>query len=137
MKTLKDYELIRGDWVEFHSYGWREFRGKANELHCFYDSEYDAPDGAFVNAVLRPKIILRDILDDKLRMARQYLAEGLLPTSFVKSYSFELILPKEEKKSLFDEIFKGRYRTDFSEDLKKFIKPICDEIDKLKNKENE
>ena len=139
MKTLKNYELQRGDWVKLHGSEWHEYEGLDDfNQHRFITNNYIKSN--FVEAVLRPKINLRDTLDDKLRMARQYLAEGLLPTSFIKSYSFELILPKEEKKSLFEKItgFKEPVSTIFIKELRQEdLALICDEIDKLKNKENE
>ncbi len=131
MKTLKDYELQRGDWVKFsYDKKWRELAEMDGVYYLFDNKTYSSIYK--VEAVMRPSKILRDemseIFDNAL--VNRCEQEGTI-------IIYKIIHPKEEKKSLFDEIFKGRYRTDFSEDLKKFIKPICDEIDKLKNKENE
>lgn len=134
MKTLKDYELQRGDWVKLATDNWREFRVWQCGRYEFYDYGLRIDGDLPALAVLRPNVIIRDSLENALKDLKQ--------DNHISPYSqpylvYDIIHPKEEKKSLFDEIFKGRYRTDFSEDLKKFIKPICDEIDKLKNKENE
>lgn len=134
MKTLKDFPLERGDWVKFsYDKKWREL-AEMDGIYYLFDHVTYSPSYE-VEAVLRPSVIIRDRLEEILQ--RAYSREKGDCVTFPQSFYFKEIHPKEEKKSLFDEIFQGRYRTDFSEDLKKFIKPICDEIDKLKNKENE
>jgi len=97
MKTLKDYDLQRGDWVRC-GVVWHEVSDCTEHYVSFYDVIDSVPlDKKMMLAVLRPSVIIRDKLDDSL----EHVRSGEPYTSTDQwNVSLKEIHPKERKKSL-------------------------------------
>lgn len=131
MKTLKSYDLQRGDWVNFGA-KWSEFHefSEVKFVAFFYDDvgrDINTP----VQAVLRPSVIIRDELEGALKYLRSpdYNPErGSLPAG--SEIIFTEIHPKERKKSL-KEKCSLNYPMD-ALDVFNAFHLLCEEIEALK-----
>lgn len=125
MKTLKSYDLQRGDWVKFSSdKTWRELKEIGITDYVFdsysYTSRYE------VEAVLRPSVIIRDKLDDKLEDVRKQSHYSHMNQFIVKLTE---IHPKEEKSTaeLIQTIYDNKGQSSWDA-----VRVLAAEIDKLK-----
>lgn len=131
MKTLADYDLQKGDFFKHPDGKWYEFEGMTTtgygDLHYnFYEATFAAK--CAVEAVLRPSVIIRDILD------RQLACRNVPILELAQGLRFQQIHPKEEKKSLIKEVFGHCYVSPAGDLIvnERAIGIICEEIDKLK-----
>lgn len=130
MKKLADYNLQQGDWVKFVRDGWLEF-SHYNDFSqpIFYNNSclyyHD------IEAVIRPSFIIRDELDHILSDCRKPYYNGLTQKDGI-CHGFEEVKPKEEKKSLFDNL--KEIDPILNDKNGCAIKFLCNEIEKLQNK---
>lgn len=132
MKTLKHYDLQKGDWVKLTDFGWGEFRkyNSNNDNQRFHAAFYDhgwMSEDHKVESVLRPSVIIRDILDKTLERLKQ----DCHTCKYTQPYLvFDIIHPKERKKSL-KEKCSLNYPMD-ALDVFNTFHLLCEEIEELK-----
>jgi hypothetical protein len=122
-KTLYDYEgLKRGDWVKFHD-GWQELDRDPQGVDYFFRHVGRVLGAANVEAVLRPSVIIRDQLDDKLSQLRNGNQAGFV-------VRFEEIHPKKEEKSLILRVAEAQ-KTHNEPGVLNALTILCDEVSSI------
>lgn len=131
MKTLRDYELKRGDWVKLPGSEWQEFSINNNREYFFEGKNRVFAPEKEVEAVLRPSVTIRDILDKVL----ERLSQDVHTCEYTQPYLvFDIIKPKEPENILYEDVINELQKRPGKVNIYGALAIICDEIEALKAK---
>ncbi len=141
MNTLEEYRdvLKRGDWVLLNvgdCGSWHEWQSCDNRHYFIGYPVQDRTCG--VLAVLRPSVIVRDVLNDTLEgLNDKATGHPLVSTTCQLKIQFHVINPKqpkeEPKKSLFEQVALAQKTYDEPKILNSLML-ICERIEALEKK---